>query len=253
MKDRLKNKLKKLKSKSAHEMNVESFPAQKKLDSMNKDAKINAALEHCEEATEDLFIIIKKDTPHLFEGFKEVIFKEMTSEEIEEFYARVARKEDFAAGRATEPPPPFVMPKRKEYEMPAEHNEYLEKLAEMIEHRDENQRLIPLLPPEMRAEAALPMQRLNESIEEFEQKLAEAYEAFQEEQAYAEARRSNRAVHRWMQIARRFLFMKKYFSQEVELYKEALMEREDWLDIARWIDRLAAEGYDPPPAPVTEN
>lgn len=249
MKDRLKKKLKKLKSKPSADFLFDKG----KLEAANKNAEINSYIARGRENVEDLFIITKNEVPHLFEKFKEVVFTDMTSDAIEEFYRRIAHKEDFAAGRVTEPPPPFVMPPRKEYAMPAEYKRHLESLAAMIESRDENLRLISTLPPEAQAEAALPMRQLNDAIENLEQKMADEYERYQDEQESAEARRSSLAVRHWIKTARQFLFIKKYQPQALAVFKEEWMKDEDWLDIARWIDRLAAEGYDPPPAPVADD
>ena len=65
--------------------------------------------------------------------------------------------------------------------MPIEYQENLQKLAEMIESRDEYERLLPTLPPDVRAEALPHLRDLNSAIENLEQKMADEYERFQAE------------------------------------------------------------------------
>lgn len=70
--------------------------------------------------------------------------------------------------------------KKKVYEMPDEYNEYLQKLTEMLEAQEEYKRMLPTLPPETRAEALPLIREYDKSLNEFEQKMADEYEAFQE-------------------------------------------------------------------------
>lgn len=51
---------------------------------------IDDAIARGMEATEKLFIIIKHQKPHLFEEFKKIVIQDMTFEEEQEFYDRIA-------------------------------------------------------------------------------------------------------------------------------------------------------------------
>jgi hypothetical protein len=71
---------------------------------------------------------------------------------------------------------------KEEYEMPAAYQAQLKQLVEMIEARDRYAKIFPTLPPDVRREAKPPYDELCRSIENLEQKLADEYERFQEEQ-----------------------------------------------------------------------
>jgi hypothetical protein len=71
---------------------------------------------------------------------------------------------------------------KEEYEMPAEYQAQLKQLVEMIEARDEYAKKFSTLPPEVRREAKPHYDQLCRNIEDVEQKLADEYERFQEEQ-----------------------------------------------------------------------
>ncbi len=248
MKDRLKKKLNRLKVKPASKADVFPTLAAAKLSEATNNEQFNTALDSAMENLEDLFIIIKNDTPHLFEEFKELTIQDMSNEDVEEFYRRIALKEAYRAGKISEPPPAYKTPKPKVYEMPVEYRQNLEKLTEMIESRDEHTRLLPTLPPEAKIKATSVLNDLSRAIENTEEILAAEYERYQEEKADEEFHLSVIKVKHWRRTAKRYLFIKKYQSHALEAFKETLMEDEEWVDIARWIDRLESEGYNPPPA-----
>lgn len=71
---------------------------------------------------------------------------------------------------------------KKEYEMPDEYKRNLALLVEMIEERDEYVRIMPTLPPGVRAQAKSALDELNCAVEGAERRLAAEYERFQNEQ-----------------------------------------------------------------------
>jgi len=76
--------------------------------------------------------------------------------------------------------------KRKEYPMPPEYNKYLKEFTELLDSREEYNRMLPTLPPETRREAIPLIRQLDESLGEFEQRLADEYENFQKREARIE-------------------------------------------------------------------
>lgn len=76
--------------------------------------------------------------------------------------------------------------KKKEYPMPPEYNEYLGKLTELLDSREEYNRMLPTLPPETRREAIPLIRKLDESLNDFEQRMADEYEDFQKREARIE-------------------------------------------------------------------
>jgi len=245
MKSRLKNKLKRIKQQEKQPQNISAM--MKKLNLSAEDQRINKAIGEGRDAVEEIFIIIRDQVPHLFEGFKEAAFTDISSEEIEEFYDRIAARDAWKAGKGPKPPV-YQVGKRKEYEMPDYYKEYVEQLTRMIEKRDEYNRAVPLATPDLREQLLAGLDELNSAIENIEEKLAEEYELYQEERDVEERELSKAALARWQQAAKEFLFIKKYQPDELQSRKEALMEDEDWVHIARWIDRLTNENYNPPPA-----
>jgi hypothetical protein len=71
---------------------------------------------------------------------------------------------------------------KEEYEMPAGYQAQLKQLVEMIEARDEYAKSFSALPPDVRRAAQPHYDELCRSIEDLEQKMADEYERFQEEQ-----------------------------------------------------------------------
>jgi hypothetical protein len=68
---------------------------------------------------------------------------------------------------------------KKEYEMPEYYKDYLNKLVEMIDEQEQYKKILPTLPPDVRAEALPVMRQLDKAIEAFEQKMADEYRDFQ--------------------------------------------------------------------------
>lgn len=106
-------------------------------------------------------------------------------------------------------PKPFL--RKKEYEMPDEYKDYLQKLTDMIEQQDELKRILPTLPPEKRAEALPYVREFGKAIEEFEQKMADEYEDFQKrsrriEETEKESDEAHARLYEYMQ--RSFIVMK---------------------------------------------
>jgi hypothetical protein len=115
-------------------------------------------------------------------------------------------------------PKPF---RRKVYEMPPDYNEYLHKLTELLDQQKELENLLPTLPPEARAEAMPHILALNESIEEFEQKMADEYEEFQNRQRKLEEgeREKNLASAKLMEMMERMFIVAKH-KLEPAMFKE---------------------------------
>lgn len=88
-------------------------------------------------------------------------------------------------------PNPQIFPKverlanpeyKEEYEMPADYQRQAEQMLELIESRDEYERIMPTLPPDVRAETMPHYQKLCSAVDELEEKMAYEYERYQEEQ-----------------------------------------------------------------------
>ena len=65
-----------------------------------REDKISEAIEKGMKATVELFIIIRRDKPHLFEKFKKIVLQDMIPEEEQEFYDLVAIREEEIAKEA---------------------------------------------------------------------------------------------------------------------------------------------------------
>lgn len=63
----------------------EKFQAEK-----HREDEIEQTIGRGMEAVENLFIIMKHQIPHLFEKFKQTVMQDMTEEEKQEFYDRIA-------------------------------------------------------------------------------------------------------------------------------------------------------------------
>ncbi len=101
--------------------------------------------------------------------------------------------------------------KKKIYPMPPEYNEYLEKLTGLIDSREEYNKMLPTLPPETRREALPLIRKLDESIEDFEQRMADEYEDFQKREAHIEeleADKEEAKARLYDHLQRGFILMK---------------------------------------------
>ncbi|CAN5318520.1 hypothetical protein BH10ACI1_BH10ACI1_17230 [soil metagenome] len=77
---------------------------------------------------------------------------------------------------------PFVPGvEKKEYELPAEYQQQLKILTQLIENRDNAVREMPNLPPDVRTKAIPALNNFNKQIENIEQALADEYNRYQAE------------------------------------------------------------------------
>lgn len=82
--------------------------------------------------------------------------------------------------------------KKKEYEMPDDYKDYLQKLVVMLDDRAEYDKILPTLPPDVRAGAMPIVRKLDKSIEKLEQILADEYDVFQSRQQRIEEAEENK-------------------------------------------------------------
>jgi hypothetical protein len=106
---------------------------------------------------------------------------------------------------------------KKVYEMPAEFNKHLRGLTELIESRDAHKRMLPIMTQEERREMIPLLRRLDESIEEFEQRMADEYEDFQKREANierVEEEKQEAVAVLYDHIQRGFIMAKHWLSAE---------------------------------------
>ncbi len=60
---------------------------------MRNEEEIERLFAKLENTSEELYIIVKRDTPHLFEEFHKIATQDMNEEEIQEFLDRIAVRE----------------------------------------------------------------------------------------------------------------------------------------------------------------
>src|SRR5205085_164463 len=120
--------------------------------------------------------------------------------------------------------------KKKEYEMPDEYKDYLQKLTELIDEKDELRRVLPTLLPEKRAEVLPHIRALEKAVEEFEQKMADEYEDYQKREARVEeAEKAAEEAHDILDehLQRGFIFAKHTLPPETfKPFEEKVMK--DW-------------------------
>jgi hypothetical protein len=91
-----------------HAVTGDRFPPERYEDEQSrKDEEMGKMLDHLDELSNDLYLIIKHQKPHLFEEFHRITTLDMTPEELEEFQKKIAhleatRLDEILAGRQTE-------------------------------------------------------------------------------------------------------------------------------------------------------
>jgi hypothetical protein len=101
--------------------------------------------------------------------------------------------------------------KKKAYEMPDNYKRDLHKLTDMLDHREEYNKLLPLLPPEKLAEAMPIIRNLDKTLDEIEQKLADEYEDFQNHQQELEENKDEARARVYEFMQRLFIVAKHKF------------------------------------------
>lgn len=155
-----------------------------------------------------------------------------------------AKKSSRDGGQHAEP-----VKKKKVYEMPPEYNEYLQKLTEMIDQREEYKRILPTLPPERLAEARRAIRELDKTLDKFEQKMAEQYDSFQRSSAQLEEAEKNSdeafaLLYESMQ--RYFIVMKHRLAPETfKSFEDKWVGQMKKEDSEQWYELIAhRESYD---------
>ena len=103
---------------------------------------------------------------------------------------------------------------RIEFEMPDEYKRNLEILMDLLKDRDEYQELLPTLAPDVRAEAMPAFQELCAACDDLEQKLADEYERYQNEQNEFARRRAERKHKHLTWAAKTLLHLQRTKSPE---------------------------------------
>jgi hypothetical protein len=130
--------------------------------------------------------------------------------------------------------------KKKEYEMPDEYKRQLEGLTYLISERDEYARIMPTLPPDIRAKAMPAFRQLNDSVEILEQKLAEEYERFQAEQRDLEEEFERIRIKYLERTVKQFIFIKKNHPPKVlQAFEAAVIEDKSPEEEKEFYDLLA--------------
>jgi hypothetical protein len=115
--------------------------------------------------------------------------------------------------------------KKKEYEMPDEYKRQLEALTYLISERDEYARIMPTLPPDIRAKAMPAFRQLDDSVKTLEQKLAEEYERFQAEQRDLETEFERIRIKYLERTVKQFIFIRKNHPPQVlQAFEIAVVE-----------------------------
>ena len=126
----------------------------------------------------------------------------------------------------------------KEYEMPDEYKRNLARVVEMIEERDEYVRIMPTLPPDVRAEAKPALDELNRAVERAERELAAEYDRFQNEQrCKAELRETFARLE--ATVERIFIVNKHTRPHLIEGFKAAVFQDMTGEEIEEFYDRIA--------------
>lgn len=138
---------------------------------------------------------------------------------------------------------------RKVYEMPPEYNEHLRLLTELLEEQERYEKLLPTLPPEVRAEAMPHIAALKESVGELEQKMADEYEDFQERQHELEKgeRKKRLAGARLQEYLERMFIVLKHKAEPAifEKFEKSVMSKMSFEDREAFYDDIALrESYD---------
>ena len=139
--------------------------------------------------------------------------------------------------------------KRKEYEMPEDYKENLGKLTELLDQQAEFERILPTLPPDVRAEAMPHICALNESIEEYEQLLAEEYEDYQKRRQKIDAAERAKIIagaQLQEQLERMFIVAKHKLEPEMfKNFESSVMGKLSPEDREEFYDAVAIrESYD---------
>jgi len=122
----------------------------------------------------------------------------------------------------------------KEYPMPDDYNEYVARLLDFIEMRDEVLVTMKDMTPEERREVQEPLKVLNDNIEGLERDLAGRYEAYQKERRIEEeqTRIINTGLRKLQEL---YILIKHHKPEELKEFTKTLEpfspeEREEFFD-----------------------